>query len=299
VARLLRFAALAGSFAALAVAAGCGGGSGTSAAGESIGLAQLSRAAATSADASSGRFAFSFEASMPDSDEAFAFAGEGAFDAASRRGSFSFDFSSIAKLLGKGFFGGIPVSGWPDFDEPGAWQLEAIQDGDVSYVRFPALDSQLPAGKSWVRADAASTVKAQGLDLTPFKQFDGEDRAEMLDYLRAAAGEIETVGTEELRGTSTTHYRATVDLEKYASLARPSERDDPDSFLGKALPTDGADIPVDVWLDGQGFVRKLEMTLTADEGTASMDFELWDYGQAVAIELPPADEVIDESALAR
>jgi hypothetical protein len=296
VARLLRLAALAGLLAVLAVAAGCGGGSGTAVDGEPISLARLSQAATASAEASSGRFAFSFEASMPDSDEAFAFAGEGAFDAAAKRARFSFDFSSLAKLLGKEFFGGIPVSGWPDFDEPGAWQLEAVQDGDVSYVRFPPLASQLSAGKTWVRADAASKVKAQGLDLTPFKQFDGEDRSKVLDYLRAAAGEIETVGTEELRGMSTTHYRATVDLSSYAKLAPSSE---PGSFLRDALPTDGAGLPVDFWLDGQGLIRKLEMSLEAEGKAASMVFELWDYGEAVAIDLPPADEVVDESALRR
>ena len=301
--RLLRLAALAGSLAALAAAAGCGGGSGTAVTGEPLDLAQLSQAATTSADATSGRFAFRFEASLPETDEPFAFGGEGAFDAAAGRGRFSFDFSSLAKLLGKEFFGGIPVSGWPDFDEPGAWQLEAIQDRDVSYVRFPALSSQLPAGKSWVRADAASKVKAQGLDLTQFKQFDREDRAKMLDYLRAASGEIETVGTEELRGTPTTHYRATVDLAKHAALAPLSERDGPGSFLGDTLPADGAEAPVDFWLDEQGLIRKLEMSFaatqpgTTDEATGSVTFELWDYGEPVAIELPPADEVVDESAL--
>lgn len=297
--RLLRLAALAGLLAALAAAAGCGGGSGTSVTGEPISLVQLSRAATTSADAPSGRFAFSFEASMPGSDETFAFAGEGAFDAAGKRAQLSFDLASLAKLLGKEFFGGIPVSGWPYFDDPSAWQLEAVQDGDVSYVRLPALSSQLPAGKSWVRADAASKVKAQGLDLTQFKQFDGEDRHKMLDYLRAAAGEIETVGVEEVRGDSTTHYRATIDLAKYAMLTPPSERG---ALLGDVLPADGAELPVDLWLDEQGLVRKLAMSLTAtppgatEESTASMTFELWDFGEAVAIELPPADEVVDESA---
>ena len=37
---------------------------------------------------------------------------------------------------------------------------------------------------------------------------------------------------------------------------------------------------------------------TTEEGAGSVTFELWDYGEAVEIELPQADDVVDESALA-
>lgn len=285
-----------------AALAGCGGGTGTSVSAEPIGFEELSQAAATSADATTGRFAFSVEASMPGAADTFMLGGEGAFDATADRARFSFDLGSLAKLLGE-FFGGIPASDWPDFDDRSAWRLEGIQDGDVSYVRLPALTSDLPAGKSWVRADTASELETRGLDLGEFKQFGGEDRRKLLDYLRAAAGKIETVGTEELRGASATHYRATVDLAEYRKLVPPSERDEPGSFLADTVPADAAEVPVDFWLDDEGLVRKLEMSFTATQpgaseaSTASLMFELWDYGEAVDIELPPPAQVVDAAVL--
>jgi len=51
-----------------------------------------------------------------------------------------------------------------------------------------------------------------------------------------------------------------------------------------------------------GLVRKLSMEVSTTEqasqaGVATISFELWDYGEAVAIDLPPASHVADASAL--
>ena len=90
----------------LAGVAGCGGSDAAqSVAGEPVSLEELSRSARTSAEARSGRFSFSMTMSLPGAEEQFAFTGEGAFDAASDRASFSMDMSSFARLLG-GFVAG-------------------------------------------------------------------------------------------------------------------------------------------------------------------------------------------------
>lgn len=63
------------------------------------------------------------------------------------------------------------------------------------------------------------------------------------------------------------------------------------------------EIPVDVWLDESGLVRKLTMAFsstqpgTSGSSDASMTFEIYDYGEDVAIELPPASQVVDASAV--
>ena len=118
--------------------------------------------------------------------------------------------------------------------------------------------------------------------------------------LDAAGGEIETVGVEELRGTETTHYRATLDVEEYAQGLTPAEREELGP-LAEQLQAGVVEVPVDIWLDAEGLVRKVSMevagTEQGQEGSASVTFELWDYGEDVDIDLPPADEVVDESAL--
>jgi len=291
---------------ALAFATGCGGSGSTQAiAGEPISLQELAQSATSSADATSGRFAFDLSMSLPGADEPFAFSGEGAFDAKSERASFSVDMSSFASLLG-GLFAGMAgpnAAGAPDFDDPSGWKVEAIQDGTVSYVRFPAVDDQLPAGKSWVRTDESKPGEKQGTDFD-FQQLTNNDPRELLDFLQGASGEIEIVGTEQLRGVETTHYRATIDPLEYEKLVPPDEQQELESLVEQMAAQSGlGEIPVDVWLDEGGLVRKLTMTVSATQpGTsgssdASMTFEIYDYGEDVAIELPPASEVVDASAI--
>ncbi len=289
-----------------AITAGCGGGGGNAAvAGEPISFEELSRSATSSAVATSGRFAFDMTMSFPGADEPFAFSGEGAFDAKRERAWFSVDMSSFATMLGGLFAGmaGSNAAGAPDFDDPTAWKIEAVQDGTVSYVHFPAMQNQLPSGKSWMRTDSRNAA-GQGLDFTQFDQFANNDPRELLDFLRGVSGEIETVGTEQLRGVETTHYRATIDSDEYAKLAAPGEQQELGSLVEQMAGQTGlGEIPVDVWLDGSGLIRKLTMVFsatqpgTSEQSDVSMTFELYDYGDRVDIDLPPESEVVDASAI--
>ena len=272
--------------------------------GESIDFRQLAQSASTSAEATSGRFSFDLSTTFPGTDEPFAFAGEGAFDRASGRSSFAVDMSSFAKLIG-GFvagLGGTNATDLPDFDDPEGWRIEVIQDGAVGYVRFPALDDQLPPGKTWIRGDAGD-ASASGLDLDELEQFTKSDPRDALDALRAVTSDIETVGSEQLRGVATTHYRAVVDpaeLAKRSPASAPSSQ----SLVDRIATQSGlGPVPLDVWIDESGLVRKLTMSFEGTDPSASrssevsMSFELWDYGEAVEIDLPPASQVADASAL--
>jgi hypothetical protein len=301
--RLRTLCALAGLAAVLST--GCGGGASESAVtGEPISFRELAKAARTSADATSGRFAFSMDLSFPGAKEPFAFTGDGAFDTTTGRSSFTLDMSSFASLLG-GLFAGATQTGGPDFGDPAGWKIEAIQDGHVMYVRFPAMTEQLPNGKTWVREDLQRSARASGIDFGDLRQFTNSDPRAMLDFLRAATGEIETVGTEELRGVATTHYRATIDPLDYEKLALPGKQGEEVRSLFREMITESGigKMPVDIWLDGFGLVRKLTMSFsatqpgTSETAAASMTFEMYDYGTDVAIEVPSAADVVDSSAL--
>jgi hypothetical protein len=288
-------------------AAGCGGGSASSTlSGEPISFEQLARSAATSSDATSGRFAFDMSMTLPGTDESFAFSGEGAFDEASGRASFAVDMSSFAKLLG-GFVSGLAGSSatdLPDFDDPAAWKIEVIQDGDVGYVRFPAVDEQLPDGKSWIRAKEGDVAAGSSFDLDEFEQFAKSDPRELLDMLRAVTGEIDAVGAEQLRGVQTTRYRAVIDPAELAMKAPSGEKAETQTLVDQITAQSGlGPIPVDIWIDATGLVRKLAMSVeatdaaTSQSSDVSMSFEIWDYGEAVEIELPPPSQVADSSAV--
>jgi hypothetical protein len=287
------------------VAAGCGGGasSGVDVTGEPISFEQLAASASTSAEATSGRFSFDLSFMFAGADEPLALSGEGAFDTASRRASFSVDMSSLAKLLG-GFVSGFPgadKSDLPDFDDPAGWKVEIVQDGKVGYIRLPAIDGQLPEGKTWVRGTAGD-VKAGGFDLKKLDSFTQNDPRDVLEALRGLSGDIETVGSEELRGVETTHYRALLDP---AQLVREATATNADavSILDRLSQTGVDEVPLDVWIDGNGLVRKLALDVDVPEetsgqgGSLSLAFELWDYGERVEIDVPPAARVADASAL--
>jgi hypothetical protein len=299
-ARLLGLTALAATLAALA---GCGGGSGPDggqvASGRPITLEQLSAAARTSADAASGRFSFAFAISGAGLEEPLSFSGEGAFDAAAERASFTMDLSSFGTLFG-GLLAGL--GGGASLDDASAWVLEAVQDGDAVYVRLPALAQTLPPGKTWVRADEA--LAGQGFDFSQFQDLAENDPRELLELLEAVSGRIRVVGAEELRGVQTTHYRAELDPARFGELAEASEQEEGGALVEQLLSDVGVGaIPLDIWTDGSGLVRKLSLTVeatqpgTSETGRAEMTFELWDYGEDVEIAVPPASQVADAAAL--
>jgi hypothetical protein len=208
----LRLCALPILAACALVTAGCGSGASSSAIqAEPISFEELAQSASTSADATSGRFSFDMAMTFPGADEQLSFSGEGAFDAASKRASFAVDMSAFAKLLG-GFasaLGGGNATGLPDFDDPAGWKIEVVQDGDVAYLRFPAIAAQLPNGKTWIKASEGD-AKVGDFDFHELESFSSSDPRELLDVLRSLSGDLETVGTERLRGVETTHYRAVV-----------------------------------------------------------------------------------------
>jgi hypothetical protein len=212
--------------------------------------------------------------------------------------------SSLAKLVG-GFVSGLGGAGTadlPNFDDPEGWKIEVVQDGDVGYVRLPAIDDQLPEGKTWVRGSAGD-VKSAGFDFEQLDSFARNDPRDVLEALRGQSGELETVGTDELRGVATTHYRVHLDAADLAKRA-VAENADTASLFDRLSGQGGVtDVPLDIWIDGDGLVRELSVDVDAPDATTgqsghvSLAFELWDYGEPVEIDVPPASQVADASAL--
>ncbi len=64
---------------------------------------------------------------------------------------------------------------------------------------------------------------------------------------------------------------------------------------------DVADVPIDVWVDDEGLLRKYEIEADLEQGgqtfSTSVGLELFDYGEPVAVDLPDAADVADPTAL--
>jgi hypothetical protein len=301
--RHLRRFALAPLALALVVAgAGCGGGKDASSTSLPV-LEDFQPVAAATARTDSARFEMELTMQIPGFDQAFSFTASGASDEKSGKGEFTMDLGSFAELMGglAGSMGGKAPAG---FGDPENWKLEMRLDGTVAYMHMPLLAGKLPGRKEWVRLDLEKAASLQGLDLAQLQGFaEGSDPRQMLDFLRAVSSEVTRVGTEDVRGVETTHYFAVVDFQKaLADLAKKSGQSSLLTQLG-GFASSLQNVPLDVWVDADNLVRRMNMDLSfavpgqSGEAKVSMAMEIFDYGQPVTVDVPPASDTVDFSAL--
>jgi len=168
---------------------------------------------------------------------------------------------------------------------------------DNLYIQSPLLAGKLPGGASWIKLDVAQLSQDAGLDPQSLSSGE-EDPAQVLGYLRASGGTVRRVGTQVLRGTPTTRYRASIDLARAAEQTPGASRPQVKAEI-QALLAQGGDptIPVEVWIDAHKLVRR--MTLSLAEAPAgqhvkvSIAIELFDFGPTPTVNPPAAAEVFE------
>jgi len=281
--------------AALALAA-CGGGSGggDAAVETEAGSADsiLAAAASNASGAGSSKVDFTVTMQIPEQEGPVTLSGQGAFDYEARRGQLTYDFGDLFAALGQSL---------PGADEP----VEIVLDGNVFYMKFGLLSNLVPGVKPWIKFDLESLAGQEGLDLSQFQSINQGDPSQILEYLRAA-GNVEEVGTEEVRGAETTHYKGVIDLDRVAELAPADVRDQLRQSIDQLEEQTGlTELPVEVWIDGDGLPARIQYSfdgsmLPGGEGegfTTIFTMELYDWGTEVAVEPPPVGEVTDSSEL--
>jgi len=252
---------------------GCGGG-------DTLALDPVARAADTTAKTSSSRFAFSAQLN------------------AGPIGTISFH--------GDGLFNGTRKSGWMNmhFSLPPEAQMqlgstdpsmEMLFDGShglVMYIRSSLFDKMVPSGK-WVKMDVGSLAKKEGVDLGALMNANQADPSQALRMLMASS-DARAAGRASIRGVPTTHYAFRIDIKHLLHENKALE---------KFADTAGmSSIPADAWIDGQGRVRRLvvSMSLGGQIGTPmtmTIKEDLFDFGVNANITPPSDDMVVDYTAL--
>ena len=181
-------------------------------------------------------------------------------------------------------------------------QFEVVFRGTTVYEHLPEVAAA--AGKEWIRIDLDSLGESVGVEgLGDLMKSQSGDPSASLHYLRGAQGSVRTVGKESIRGVPTTWYDTTVDIEKAAAGAPAARR----ATIRQLKEVFGISrIPTDVWIDGDGRVRRMTQTVdysaAADSGrfpagslpeTMEVTVEFHDFGSPVSVRLPPADDVAD------
>ncbi|MES1247756.1 MAG: LppX_LprAFG lipoprotein [Actinomycetota bacterium] len=261
------------------VAAGCGGGGKKAA----TPLELVSQAVSKTTTGNSAKFHMDIT-EKANGIGPFTFTADGVSDASNRSARMSLDMSSIAQILS----GGKKANG-------NDWKADVILDGTdakniVEYLRLPVLTKQLPSGKSWVKIELNKLDQLNNVNLTTLLQAAGQQDPTQALQLLQSVGDVKAVGSEQVGGVDTTHYTGTIDpktvADKYGLTG-----------LAPVLAASGAQsMPIDVWIDGDGYVRKFQESVKGTNATLDIATTLSDFGATVDLTPPPAGDTTDLSA---
>ncbi|MGH2854315.1 MAG: hypothetical protein ACRDLF_09020 [Solirubrobacteraceae bacterium] len=288
---------LAKALAALgALAAVAAGGVAVSGCGASATLDPIARAAEVTSQQAGARIKLTMQLSSPALPSGYSITANGYFDERNRSGEMSMDLSNIP--------GASALPGG------GAGTVQMVFQYPVIYMDMPFLAGKLPEGKTWMKLDLTKAAQAAGIDLSQLSSLNQSDPTQFLEYLRASSGGVVKVGSEPADGVPTTHYQATLQLSSILGRLPASAQAAAKAAL-EQLGNAGA-IPVDVWVDAQGRVRRMQLTIAANvpagtdggapgaatgvSSTITIDFT--SYGPVPPVVPPPAGEVFDASAMA-
>ncbi len=155
-------------------------------------------------------------------------------------------------------------------------ELDGVVDGATVYAK-----SALFGDESWYRlSDAGASTPSDGGVAGIWARL--VDPAPLFETLQDAAGSMSAVGSEKVGGVDTTHYTG--------NIAVPTEQG--------TTGAQSASIPVDVWVDGQGRIARVQSTLSGGADVpipGKVTVEFHDYGKAVSIEAPPSGQIKDLS----
>ena len=234
---------------------------------------------------------------------AVASAGQKSSDAGSARASFTATFTGATSgtMTGEGEFSQREGHLTMDMSDLGGGAFgngaaELTFSDLVYYMKLPqGAGLPLPPGREWFKIDLKEIGQTQGLDLEQLTQLSQSDPSQALDFLRGASDDFHEVGTEDVRGESTTHYAGTIDLNKVAESA-PADLAEQYKKLAELAPS--PTVPMDVWIGDDGYVQKLRFQQKLAAGSSmTMEEELYDWGTDVNVTVPSDDEVVDLTQL--
>jgi hypothetical protein len=263
------------------VAAGCGQGRDTQITTTGKPLTAVALAAAATRTDTAGTASFHFTMGMSGSalDSPVTMTGDGSFDPSTHLSEGDLDMSAYSSLL----------SGRVADSPAGSAKMHEVTDGTTEYIQWGLLNAMLPAGKTWAKMDLSSVATSSEMNSMT------ADGSSYLTVLEGISGGATRVGTEQVDGQATTHYRAQIDVAKV--LAR-LPKNLPSSVESLYKKMGSGNFPVDVWVGSDGYVHRLALKMDlgqlsgqAVDMSMTLTETLSDFGQPVSITVPPPDQV--------
>jgi hypothetical protein len=172
--------------------------------------------------------------------------------------------------------------------------IEVRGIGDTSYIDMGSLTPPDAQG-TWISLPREQIADIEELARVP-------DPARMLAAYREADAQVEDVERETVNGVGTTHYAITVDFQ--APFAEMSDEERAELDAKGPVPT--GVFPLDLWISDEGYLVRMVMEtdgymLYMPDGGGSermiLTIDVFDIGQPIAIEAPPASEVTPSDKL--
>ena len=201
-------------------------------------------------------------------------------------GSFTFTTTSDSagqaqEMTGEARFGddGVEMKA----SSTGAQAMDLILVDKTMYMKSPALG----AGDKWLKIDLSDPSSLFGM-------IGKATDPEVMFKAMEAPKKLELVGSEEVDGVETNHYRITMDPTSYLKAM------DFPAAMAEMLPKE---LVTDMWVDADNLPRKFEQTVEvkAPNGgpstTGNTQGTYSDFGTDVDIEAPPASEVTEQPGM--
>lgn len=176
-----------------------------------------------------------------------------------------------------------------------------VVDGETVYAQLgPMAEAFGHASDDWTSARLAD-VAGTGADNDALVL--ALDPLGPLDLLRRPVVEVDRVGDDDVRGVPTQQLHARLDLTGRgvrAGARVPGDADGDDatvpdpaagSFEERLVAAGFETLPVDVWVDDDGLVRRLVVTVDA-ASSLTTTFEVYDTGADVTVAPPAAASII-------
>jgi hypothetical protein len=167
---------------------------------------------------------------------------------------------------------------------------EELVTPQAFYLKAPAVASAV--GTPWIEVRTSALAAATGVDFSQLTQ--QAQQVEPDQYVRQllVADDLHRVGSATVESVATTHYAGVVSLQQlYTRL--PTMFDQQARARLQALGLTGEHL--DVWVDGQGLVRRVVEVSIGGSGRTLVRENLSRYGESVPSHVPPSRLVTDES----
>jgi hypothetical protein len=211
----------------------------------------------------------------------FTVGGAGGLDTKHQAATFTVNLGALAGVLG-GAVGGVSVPK----------TIGVVSLKNVVYVHLPSLASQVTPGKEWLRFDSSSVPTSVTGGVKPSQV----DPQKALATLTTSLS-VHKLGSTTMRGASTAHYRIAANVAKLVTILPKAQQ----AAELKALKSAGIkSLPIDVYVDGSGYVRRVAIALTnlkvragLTPASIKLSFDLFDFGHSVHVAAPPAGKTAD------